>query len=53
MLEEPYQLVWINTRIKLFNTGLTEAMAEFGFGVVAEIFFQLLPEAPVVADLLT
>ena len=53
MLEEPYQLVRVNTRIKLFDTGLAETMAEFGLGVIAEIFFQLLPEAPVIADFLT
>ncbi len=42
----------MNTRIKLFNTGFANAVGELGFGMFAEVFFEALPESPVVPDIL-
>jgi hypothetical protein len=39
-----------NARIKFFNTGLAETMAEFGLGMFSQIVFQLLPEPAVVTN---
>jgi hypothetical protein len=42
----------INARIKLFETGLTESMAELCFGMLADILLELLPETTVVTNFL-
>jgi hypothetical protein len=43
----------VNSRIKLFDTWLTDTVAEFGLGMFADIFLQLLPESSVIANLFT
>jgi hypothetical protein len=42
----------INARIKLFEAGLAESVAKFCFGMLADVFFELLPESAIITDFL-